>query len=182
MTHNKINAALPCAFEGGMLRRLQSSDLAAFQAYRAIPELGRFQGWSPLSDSDAQAFIHEMADAPLFSPGNWVQLGIADPASNRLLGDIGLYVADDERSAEVGFTLKPAAQGRGVATAAVRAALTLLFSVTNVQEVLGVTDVRNLASSRLLERVGFEHKETCRAAFRGEACMEATYVFHRSLS
>lgn len=173
-------AALPRFFSGGVLRRLQASDLAAFQAYRAIPELGRFQGWSPMPDVEALAFINEMSTLPLFSPGKWVQLGIAEPATNRLIGDIGVFLAEDERTAEVGFTLEPSAQGRGIATQAVREALDLLFSATSVQQVLGVTDARNLASSRLLGRVGFQHRETCHTVFRGEPCSEATYVLQRN--
>jgi hypothetical protein len=56
---------------------------------------------------------------PFISAGDWVQLGIADQASNRLFGNIGLYVANDKLSAEIGFTLEPTAQGRGIATAGI---------------------------------------------------------------
>jgi len=178
--HSSSTAVLPRAFSGGLLRRLQVSDLAAFQAYRSIPELGRFQGWSPMSEGEALAFLDEMNTIPLFSLGEWVQLGIAEPATNRLIGDIGMFLAGDGHSAEVGFTLEPGAQGRGVATAAVREALQLLFSATRVRQVLGVTDIRNLASIRLLQRVGFQHKETSNTTFRGEPCSEATYVLQRN--
>ena len=93
------------AFPGGVLRRLHVSDLAAFQAYRHIPGLGRFQGWSPMSESEALAFLAEMNAMPLFSLGEWVQLAIAEPATDRLVGDIGVFVAESGRTAEVGFTL-----------------------------------------------------------------------------
>ena len=33
---------LPRRFRGGLLRRLRPDDLAAFQAYRSDPELGRY--------------------------------------------------------------------------------------------------------------------------------------------
>ena len=42
---------LPQEFRGGRLRRMRPEDLTAFQAYRALPELGRYQGWSPMSDT-----------------------------------------------------------------------------------------------------------------------------------
>jgi aminoglycoside 6'-N-acetyltransferase len=86
---------LPLAFAGGQLRRLRASDLPAFQAYRSMPELGRYQGWSPLADAQALAFLAEMADAPLFTPGQWVQLGIAATDADRLVGDVGLYLSAD---------------------------------------------------------------------------------------
>lgn len=170
---------LPSPFTGGVLRRLRAGDLTAFQAYRGIPELGRFQGWSPMSDEQAAEFLTEMAHAPLFQPGDWVQLGIAEPETDRLIGDIGILVAADGGAAEIGFTLAPAAQGRGIATAAVRRALQLVFGATGVQQVVGIADRRNAASLRLLERVGFCHQESRSAVFRAEACIEEVYVLPR---
>lgn len=96
------------------------------------------------------------------------------------LGDIGICVADDETTAEIGFTLEPAAQGRGIATAAIREAIHLLFAATKVQQVIGITDDRNLASIRLLERIGFHCQEKRRAVFRGEKCSEKIYLFTRN--
>jgi ribosomal-protein-alanine N-acetyltransferase len=166
---------LPRDFLGGRLRRLHPRDRAAFQAYRSLPELGRYQGWSPMSDAQADEFLDEMHRAPLFTPGQWVQLGIARPASDELVGDIGLYLSDDGTSGEIGFTLEPSMQGRGVAAGAVRAGLELLFSATRITRVLGITDERNLASIKLLERVGFEFIERRQVAFRGEPCTERVY-------
>lgn len=170
---------LPRAFPGGSLRRMRTSDLAAFQAYRSIPELGRFQGWSPMSGTEALSFLGQMGEARLFTAGDWVQLGIADHADGHLIGDIGVFVAADGLTGEIGFTLAPAAQGRGIATAAVREALRLLFDITFVQRVLAVTDRRNVRSIRLLERVGFRHCESRSTVFRGEPCVEDVYALAR---
>ena len=159
---------------------MRQSDLGAFQAYRSIPELGRFQGWSPMSDSEALAFLTEMESASLFQPGQWVQLAIAEPSTGALSGDIGLYVSADGQSGEVGFTLAPSAQGRGIASAAVRQALQLLFAATAVTRVLGITDARNTASIRLLERLGFRCTETRTTLFRREECIELVYELQRN--
>jgi RimJ/RimL family protein N-acetyltransferase len=171
---------LPRTFPGGVLRRLRTSDLSAFQAYRGDPEVGRFQSWSPMSEDEAVTFLAEMNEAPLFKPGDWVQLGIAEPADDQLIGDVGIFLAADGLSGEIGFTLAPDAQGRGIATAAVRQALQLLFGVTRVKQVLGTTDSRNSGSVRLLERVGFRHQENRSTVFRGEPCIENVYVLPRS--
>ena len=166
---------LPREFSGGRLRRLRPADLDSFQAYRAIPELGRYQGWSPRSAADALQFLSEMNQARLFTPGEWVQLGIADPETDSLVGDIGLYLSEDASTGEVGFTLQPSTQGRGIAGHAVKEALQLLFTVTTVTRVLGVTDARNIPSIRLLERLGFECVETRRVIYRAEGCSEKVY-------
>lgn len=167
---------LPRLGNGFMLRRLASDDLPEFQAYRHDPELGRYQGWSPMSDEEATAFLREMNTAPLLNPGNWTQIGIAEPDSGLLIGDIGVFLDQDGRYAEVGFTLARHAQGRGVAAAAVRETVNLIFAATEVDRVFGITDARNYASVRLLERVGMRKTATKNAVFRGEQCVEYVYA------
>jgi RimJ/RimL family protein N-acetyltransferase len=161
------------------IRRLCDADLPAFQAYRHDARLGRYQGWQPQSDQEALAFIAEMSRAPLFPLGQWVQLGIADRDSDGLIGDVGVCVAGHGGEAEIGFTLGPAAQGRGLATEAVRAAIGLVFERTAVAQVVAVTDSRNLSCVRLLERLGMRKVDTAAAVFRGEACVEHAYALAR---
>ena len=171
--------SLPLEFDGGRLRRLRPGDLAAFQAYRALPELGRYQGWTPMSEADAIFFLARMQEKPLLAPGQWLQLGIGAGDDDALVGDIGLYLDDEAARAEIGYTLAPSAQGRGIATAAVRAALRLVFANTALREVVAHSDRRNLPSLRLLERAGFVHRGDRAAEFRGEDCVECIYVHTR---
>lgn len=163
-----------------MLRRLSPSDLARFQAYRNDPKVGRYQGWSALSSEKAQEFLAEMATAPLFVPGEWVQLAIAESRTNHLIGDIGLCVrTGGERSAEIGFTLAPESQGKGLATEAVRETIAMLFEFADIDSVVGITDIRNLPSIELLKGVGMRLKETVESTFRGEPCKEHVFEARR---
>lgn len=170
---------LPRTAHGVVLRRLAVSDLAAFQAYRHDAELGQYQGWSAASDAQAMSFLAEMNTCDLLQPGAWSQIGIADSSDQALIGDIGLFLASDGRHAEIGFTLRRESQGRGLATAAVREAIHLVFEHTQAEQVRGITDARNLPSVRLLERVGMRKTESRSALFRGEACVEYVYVLSR---
>lgn len=170
---------LPMSGTGIVLRRLRVDDLAAFQAYRTDVELGRYQGWSPMTDDQARGFLQQASTDRLFSAGHWAQIAIAEPQTLALLGDIGLHLAEDSRHAEIGFTLSRPAQGRGLATAAVRTAIQLIFSSTAVEHVVGITDARNHASIALLERVGMRRAEQRVAEFRGEPCVEYVYVLPR---
>jgi RimJ/RimL family protein N-acetyltransferase len=171
---------LPRFGVGIALRRLAASDLAAFQAYRTDTELGRFQGWSAMPDAQAREFLEEMNKVPLFRPGEWAQIGIAEPAGLALIGDIGLFLAEDSRHAEIGFTLARPAHGRGLATMAVREAVQFVFQLTVVERVLGITDARNRASIGVLERVGMRKLEERSIVFRGESCVEYVYAVART--
>jgi len=145
---------LPWRSQRVVVRRLRAADLARFQAYRHDPEVGRYQGWEPQADAEALAFLEEMAVEPFGRVGEWIQLAIADPDDDRLLGDIGLHVGEDE--AELGITLAADAQGRGLATEAAEAVVAGLRAHTGVRRLVGITDVRNTSSARLLERLGME--------------------------
>ncbi|MCV2420195.1 GNAT family N-acetyltransferase [Paucibacter sp. DJ2R-2] len=157
------------------LRRLGSHDLADFQAYRQDPQVGLYQGWRAQSDTEALAFLQQMAEAPLLQPGVWCQLGMADAVSDQLIGDIGICLAEDAASAEIGFSLRLARQGQGLAAEGVGALIALLWAHTPAAEVRAITDARNLGSIRLLERLGFAQVDSQAAVFRGEACVEHHY-------
>lgn len=161
------------------LRRLHPGDLAAFQAYRHDPEVGRWQGWQPQTDAQALAFLAEMATCPLFAPDTWTQLAIADDLTGQLIGDLGIHISDDATEAEFGFTLARAVQGRGLASAAVREALQRVFAETPVQRIHAQTDARNTACLRLLQRLGAMHVARIEAEFRGEPCIEHRYELAR---
>jgi RimJ/RimL family protein N-acetyltransferase len=132
-----------------------------------------------MTEAEALAFINEVAAAELFVVGQWAQIAIAEANTGQLVGDIGIFVAENADSAEVGFTLSPTATGKGYATAAVRETFHLLFEYTLVKRIIGVTDARNIPSVRLLERVGMTRVESRETVFRAEPCTEWVYAIPR---
>ena len=162
-----------------VLRRLLPSDLRAFQAYRHDEKLGRYQGWTATSDEAALEFLRLAGADERFVPGDWVQIGIADSDTLTLIGDIGIHLSADCAAAEIGFTLQREAQGSGLATESVLQAIKMIFAQTPAVAIVGVTDARNIASIRLLERVGMRLQSSADAIFRGAACVEHTYAIRR---
>lgn len=161
------------------LRRLSPADLQDFQAYRHDAEVGRYQGWTAQPDAQALAFLDKMGLAPFtLASGEWLQLGIAERASGRLIGDIGLC-RRSETEAEIGFSLAAPAQGQGLAGEALGLALQLLFGQFGLRRVIAITDARNGASIRLLQRLGARLEMSEEAVFRGEACVEHRFVIDR---
>lgn len=170
---------LPVSTDRVTLRRLADRDLEDFQAYRLDPDAGRYQGWVPMADDEARSFLAEMNAAVAFVPGEWFQLGIADRASNRLIGDIGVCLSLDGTEAEIGFTLKPSLQGQGLAAEAVRRTLALVFACAAIRRVVATADARNHAALRLLSALGMQRLRSGRARFRGEPCVEHTFAIAR---
>jgi RimJ/RimL family protein N-acetyltransferase len=162
---------LPWRGERVALRRFRAGDFERFQAYRQDPEVGRYQGWEPMSDEAARAFLREMAAAEFGRPGEWIQIAIAD-AADELIGDIGLYVMAGGDEAEFGISLARPAQGRGLAEEAARVLIAGLRGSTGVRRLIAIADTRNVASARLLRRLGMTLEAEELAEFRGEPCRE----------
>ena len=68
----------------------------------------------------------------------------------------------DYRSASLGYCLGDAAWGHGYATEAARAVLQWGFDTLDLNRVQAETDTRNVASARVLEKVGFVREGTLR--------------------
>ena len=138
-----------------VLRRFRLDDAATLAAYRSVPEVARYQSWtSPYSLDKARYAVQTMVAADPGQPG-WFQYAVELADEKRLIGDVGVNLADNLMQAEIGYTLAPHQQGHGYATEAVRAVLDRLFRVQGLHRVSAECDARNVASARLLERVGF---------------------------
>ena len=159
-----------------VIRRFRPEDAAAFAAYRSNPDVARYQDWDSCTRQQADDFVREMARTHPGVAGEWFQFAVADPASNELLGDVGLGVdSHDTSRAELGFTFGPAHQGKGYATEAVTRVIAYAFEPLGAESVFAVADARNHASIALIERIGMRHTTTEHVKFKGEWCDEHTY-------
>jgi RimJ/RimL family protein N-acetyltransferase len=169
---------LPLSLARTRLRALCPGDLAAFHAYRGDPDIGRYQSWSAMDEIAAMAFLMAVSGGPAFTPGEWDQIAVASHDGG-LLGDIGLCLSADGTEAEIGITLARAAQGRGLATEALRGAFGLVFARTGAGRITGIADARNAPSMRMLARAGMTEADRWPAVFRGEPCEEVRFVLPR---
>ena len=137
-----------------------------FYSYRSDPEVCRYQGFDVFDEQMARRFIAEQSQMPMMAVGEWVNIGVEDRETGRLLGDVAVHqLAKNDQLVELGYTIHPAEQGRGIATEALRVLLTELFMHHAIHKVVAEVDVRNEASYRLLERLGFEREAHMREGF-----------------
>lgn len=85
-------------------------------------------------------------------------------------------------SAEIGYWLGRPYWGRGLATAAVRAACDYTFAVFGVERVFAIAFTRNTGSIRVLEKAGFVREGVMRRASvkEGEVLDECLYARYRA--
>ena len=79
-----------------------------------------------------------------------------------------LHVAG--RQLEIGYSLVPSERGKGYGTEATQLMVDYLFLSKDTIRIQAQTDLRNVASHKLLEKVGFKKEGTLRKSFfmRGE--------------
>lgn len=159
------------------LRRLQPDDAAAIVAYRSLPEVARYQSWEAFTLREAEALIAEQQQVLPSTPGTWLQLAFVPRDGETLVGDCGVHFLEADQ-AEIGFTLSPTHQGRGLATEAIACVLDWLFGSLRKHRVIGMTDVRNQPAAKLFRRLGFreEGKLIEHAQYKGEWVSEHLFA------
>ena len=142
-----------------LVRPFVPTDLDAFVAYRAHPDVERYQSWTDYAREDGLALIESMRELRPGIPGEWYQLALEERTEGTLVGDLALNVNEAEpREAEIGFTLAPEQQGKGYGTEALRALLGYTFDVLGLHRVIAITDALNAPAAALLGRVGMRQE------------------------
>ena len=156
----------PIETERLLLRRSRPEDAATISAYRSDPNVNRQQGWDRTDLEGVLADIVEMSGRSPGEPGGWVQFTVEERGGGRIVGDVGLSVADGEPGViKVGYTIDPAFQGLGYATEAIRALVQYAFETLGAELVRAHASAENAPSIRVAEKVGmrlverFEHRE-----------------------
>lgn len=145
------------------LRRLRPDDAAAICAYRSLPEVARYQSWDSFTPDDAARLIAEQERATPNTPGTWLQLVLTPLADGEpVVGDCGIhFLAGDAREVELGITLSPEYQCRGLAAEALASVLRYVFDALDKHRVRAVTDAENHAAASLFRRLGFRQEAHC---------------------
>ncbi|WP_410809652.1 GNAT family N-acetyltransferase [Micromonospora sp. 067-2] len=149
---------------GVRLRPFRAEDTADVLDGCADPLTQRFVSGvpTPYTEIDARCWID--AGAPAAWTGGGAAYAIADPATDRLLGAVGLNCPVPARGqAEIGYWLRPAARGRGVAAAATRALSEHAFATGTARLEL-LTEPENGPSQRVALAAGFRYEGVRRSA------------------
>ena len=142
------------------IRQFRESDLESFVAYRNDPEVAKYQGWSvPYPLEKGQQFISSMVNADPKQIGEWFQSAVTLREDVVVIGDVAYFLMkNDSRQAYIGYTIARSYWGRGFGFEATLRLLNYLFDNLELHRVVAETDVENLASIKLLEKLGFRRE------------------------
>lgn len=157
-----LSSSRPLAVE---LRPATAADAAALHAWRAEASIRRHQPLQEASLADLRTDLARQRPADLYrSRGDrfqWIVL-----ADHQAVGWITLAIASwEQKIAEVGYALTAAAQGRGIMSEALGLLLADLFGQATIERLEARCAVDNIASQRVLEKLGFTREGLLRAYF-----------------
>lgn len=156
------------------IRPFRTDDLGALTEIFAKPEVWRFPFGRGFTAEETEAFLHMRMDRqaqPGTSPG-----AVEGRDSGRLIGYIHLtppeWLPEVMPAVEIGWRLDPPWWGRGLATEGAHAVLAYGFETIGLSEILSIYQPENVASGRVMERLGMGLDRRTRHPYFGvELCI-----------
>lgn len=155
-----------------ILRRFERADLNAFHDLFSRDDVCRYIPFGPLDLDGARSKLERrMQQTRIAEDGDAMLFAVDEIATGRMIGEFMLRLTSaSSRQGEVGWALHPDAQGRGLATEGAREVLRFGFDEVRLHRIVADCDPRNLASVRVMERLGMRREAEFRESelSRGE--------------
>lgn len=144
--------------------QITESDWDFFRALQQDPQVMYYVADMPTEEEIRAAFESRL---PLWSPHSphWLCLVVFEKTTGKKLGVTG-YIHRGPDCAEVGFLFAPEAQGLGYGTESLRAVCDYAFREGGIERLIATVTAGNLASRRLLEKVGFTLEQELHESYR----------------
>ena len=133
------------------LRPMTEADVPALKLWMSDKSVYRYWGKEPSKTEKNPELLFVKENRPSKS----FHLGIAHKSDNQVIGDIWVYLIENNRMASIAVRLSPACQGRGYGTEALNAITNFCFEHTELQRLWTEVHIENIASQRMLEKCSY---------------------------
>lgn len=148
------------------IRRARPGDARMLAAWRAMPELRIHQPLAQVPPGELARRLRSRERASLAEARGHELMWIIE-VDGDAAGWVMLTIRDwEHRTARIGYSLAPWAQGKGIARAGVAQVLDLAFGPGRMERVDCDVMVDNERSRRLVEALGFQREGTLRSMAR----------------
>lgn len=137
-----------------LLRAFKQEDAPGFYAMNNDPQVLQYTGDVPFaSETDAETFLRNYRHYEKYGYGRWT---IIHQSTGKYLGFCGLKYHVNTDEVDLGFRLIREYWGHGYATEAALACLQYGFTTLGIPCIIGRAQAENLASIRVLEKIGMK--------------------------
>lgn len=139
------------------LREMTPEDAEVAYILNLDPEVLRYTGDDPFeSIEEAKTFLESYASYRTYGFGRW---GVILKETGEYLGWCGLKYTPELDEFDIGYRLMKKFWGKGYATEAAEACLEFGFTQFNMKTIVGRAMPANVASVRVLEKIGLTFLE-----------------------
>lgn len=158
-----------------MLRDFVPDDFAAFVALET--ELNAVAD-DVVDDRQHLAHFGRVLALAEQQPRRWFQLAIIERTTATLVGSCRLNVRNpDQRRGEISYAIDPRCRNRGYASEAAAALLQYGFTILNLHRITAACFAQNVASVRVLEKLGLRREAHYRESTRHNGAWHDTYLY-----
>jgi [ribosomal protein S5]-alanine N-acetyltransferase len=148
-----------------LLRKFSLNDFDSVHEFGADEEVTRFMDWGPNDAAATRAFLERVVE----DGAQGLEFAVVECHTGRLIGSCGIHAGGRSR-AEIGYCLEKRAWGRGLGTEVAAALVRFGFDELRLHRIQARCDPMNMASARILEKVGMKYEGRLRECVwvRGE--------------
>lgn len=168
--------SLPLQTERLLLREMEPADWSGVLRYCGDPEVARFQPWDPADEAGHRAYFEAVLADRQHAPRRAYRLAIEHCRDRLMIGTYELII-QPPWEAEVGYFLERAAWGYGYATEAAQAVVDAAFTELGLHRVWATCAPENVASARVLEKIGMRREGHLRRHFRLREGWRDSYLY-----
>ncbi len=144
-----------------ILREFDEDDLEIYFELGRNPEIIRFTGDPGGGFKDHEAALEYLTTRTLsdYRERGYGRWAVVVKETGNVIGFSGLKYLDDRSEVDVGYRLLPSEWGKGYATESAQAAVDYGFNPLGLKRMIGMVMPENIASARVLEKIGMTFVE-----------------------
>jgi len=143
-----------------------SNDIDCYGEYTSVPE--------QISKSELNRKFDNPLNLTILTESKWF---IIQKKDGTKIGLMNHRLTLPYRWIEISYGLIPNEQGKGYGTEAVQLMVDYLFLSKDLARIQAMINVKNIASQRVVEKVGFQREGTIRKGFFNRGELEDAYLY-----
>ena len=134
-----------------IIRPMNAHDVTALKDWMPDSSIYTYWGKGPSKSEKNPELLFEKSEKPTKT----FHLGIEEISSKKVIGDLYVYLIENDRMASVAIRISADCHGKGYGTEALKAITKFCFENTQLQRLWTEVDIRNIPSQKMLEKCGY---------------------------
>jgi RimJ/RimL family protein N-acetyltransferase len=143
-----------------LLRWFTLDDLGAYHELGTNPQIIRYVGNQPFASLDAARAMLKAAPLNDYATYGYGRFACVCKQTGQIIGFCGPKFLPDTGDVDLGYRFLPELWGRGLATESARASIDYARQELRLQRLVGWVHPENVASARVLAKLGFSFEGT----------------------